>query len=112
VRTKWKEYTFTFNRSHLDELERIDRIASTLFIALICVRGRQICALPYSALTKMIEDRKAQYIDEDQYVVLVAMEEGKEFRAYMNFPGSKNAVVGKKITIPRNRFPDCLFQDE
>jgi len=105
-----EEYVFQFNAEHLAELARIAKVVDKAFLALVCVKGREICCLPYEMLAVLVERRKqAKKTDERQYSVLVTMPFRKEFRVYVNAPGRKNALLGKAILIPRSDFPDRLF---
>ncbi len=103
------EYVFTFNSEHLSELARLAGVAKGLFVALVCVKARQICCLRYDELNSLIAARKhAKGEDESQYQVLVVAPDGKGFRVYANRPGVKNKAIGK-MRVNRSAFPDILF---
>ncbi|NOR80912.1 MAG: hypothetical protein GQ529_08785 [Methyloprofundus sp.] len=103
------EYGFTFSAQQLKDLIEINKTTSKLFIALICVKSREICCLEYSKLLKLIRTRKkVKKAKENQYIILVTVPEGKSLRVYINAPDVKNTMLGEKI-IPRNAFPEQIF---
>lgn len=105
-----REYAFTFRKEHLAELAEMADVAPRVFAALVCVKVRQICCLPYSSLIALIEARKrAKGKAENQYLILVTALPGKSFRVYVNKPGVRNTMLGKAIIIPRNNFPSNIF---
>ena len=69
-----------------------------------------LCCLPYNKLLALLK-RRAKDIgcEEDQYTVLVTLEEGKSFRVYVNKSGRRNRMLGKPFVISRNKFPNQLF---
>jgi len=106
----FKEYPFTFNKDSLDELTEISTTHSKIFIALVCVRDREICCITYAQLQELIGRRsKEKGGPEGQYVVLVTVPSGKSLRVYVNTPGKRKTILGKMVTIPRNAFPNSLF---
>jgi hypothetical protein len=107
---RYKEFYFTFHKEHLKELSDISRVVNKLFLGLICVTGKEICCLLYSQFDKLIQRRrKAKKADEDQYLILVTIPQGKSLRVYVNPPGEKGKMLGEMI-IPRRNFPDRLFR--
>ena len=107
----YKEYKFTFSKTHLRELREISMVGNRLFIALICVRNRQICCISYAYLTGMIDGRRADAgRKEDQYQILVTLRKREAFRVYMNKYGRKKVILGEPIKVPQNRFPNALFE--
>jgi len=108
----YSEYIFTFNVEHLRELDRIGEICRKTFIAMVCVKGRQVCCLPLTDFRTMIKARlrKNRDVEEEQYTVLVTLPKGKAFRVYMNEPGRKKITLGTPITVARNKFPKQLFE--
>jgi len=106
-----REYLFTFRKQHLAELAEIAKATQKVFVALVCVKARQVCCLPYVGLTKLIDARrKAQGCTEDQYVLLVTVPANKNFRVYVNKPGARNTMLGKPVVIGRNDFPGEIFK--
>ena len=104
------ENAFTFTRAHLDELEAISNVVLKIFIALVCVKDKQICCLSYAHFLKLISFRREEKgADEDQYVVLAQLPSGSAFRAYVNAPGTRNKYAGKQLKIARNALPSVLF---
>lgn len=107
----FEEYVFTFRQEHLDELQEISTNTEKVFLALVCVKGREICCLSYGQLLELIERRrKAKMLTEEQYTVLVTMPESKSFRVCVNAPDKKKARLGKSLTIPRKYFPNKIFE--
>lgn len=106
----YDEYTFTFNTDHLDALQQIDGKVETLVLVLVCVKDRGTCCITYDEFMKMVEKRRElKGSEEGQYIVKVTVPEGKSMRAYLDFPGKKKTILGE-IIVPRNRFPDLLFE--
>lgn len=106
----YSEYRFTFSTEHLALLEALDAATGRAFVALVCIKGREICCLPYESVQELVARRKsAKGAPEDQYVIPVTLGEGKSFRAYINVPGEKGRVLGKQLVIARNDFPRALF---
>ena len=44
------EFVFTFTTENLDEIHRIAKLVPKTFLALVCVKARHICCLPYDKL--------------------------------------------------------------
>lgn len=105
-----REYKFTFTADHLDELDKIRAYVSKTFAALVCVNDRHVCCLSIEQLDELIQRRrKSVGGEEDQYVVLVNLPEGKSFRAYVSVPGHRGQMLGRPLIIARNCFPGILF---
>ena len=104
------EYAFTFTDDHLEELEAIDSQMANTFIALVCVKDREIACLPLPQLQKLVARRlKEKGEPEDQYVVLVTAPERKKLRVYVNALGRRGTMLGKELLINRQLFPAALF---
>ena len=107
----FKEYQFVFTRAQLDELSSIAEHEQHVFLALVCVKGREICGISYGTLLDFIEKRKkAKGAPEAQYTLLVTIPKGKSLRAYMNEPGKRKTILGDPVIIPRKNFPALIFQ--
>ena len=105
------EYPFTFTDEHLQELAAIDEMVESTFIALVCVRDREIACLTLSQLQELVARRRASRgMPEDQYVVLVTAEQGRRFRVYVNMPARRRTILGRPIVVRRRAFPDDLFR--
>ena len=103
------EYSFQFNNDHLRELDGVASQMAHTFIALVCVKDREIACLRLDQLLALVERRrKKKGTDEEQYVVLVTATRGQSLRAYINMPGRKGFSLGK-ITVSRKSFPEVLF---
>jgi hypothetical protein len=106
-----REYGFTFQTSHLVELASIARLTKSVFVAMVCVKARQVCCVAYSDLLSMIDERRAaKGANEDLYVVLITLPPGKSFRVYMNAPGVRNTQLGEPLIVSRNAFPSVMFE--
>lgn len=107
----YNEYTFTFNTGHLKSLSQIQDKVETLFLALVCVKGREICCISYAEFMSLVaERRKSKGTDESQYVLKLTIPAGKSMRVYMDAPGQKKTMVGEPVIVSRNRFPNLLFE--
>jgi len=108
---RFKEYPFAFRSENLEELKALRKKTSSVFIALVCVKDRHICCLPYNDLLELIARRqRGKGSPEDQYTILATLPARKEFRVYVNAPGVKKTMLGKVIMIARKNFPDKLFE--
>jgi hypothetical protein len=108
---RYKEYVFTFKLEHLEELERLQKKAEKVFLALVCVKDREICCLPYESLLNLIAMRRNRAgFNEEQYAILATIPKRKAFRVYVNSPGKKNTMLAQ-IIIPRKDFPEKLFNN-
>lgn len=106
------EYKFTFTREQLEDLKKLKNITGRVFVALVCVKGREICCLSYGELFELIDRRvERNLVPEEQYVILVTLHKGKSFRIYISPPGTKGKTLGKSIVISRNDFPKELFEE-
>jgi len=106
----FKEYPFAFHSSNLKDLATIASDFSKVYLGLICVKGREICCLPYSTLLGLIRQRRvANHAIEDQYSLLVTLEKGHQMRVYMNAPGRKKTFLNEPIKVSRGAFPDAIF---
>jgi len=106
-----EEYKFNFTAEHLADLDRIRGQVARTFVALVCVRDREICCMPLSQLDQLINSRRSAIGKrEDQYVVLVTLPAGRSFRVYVSVPGQRGAILDKPLIIARNCFPQNLFE--
>jgi hypothetical protein len=104
------EYVYTFNKSNLAELDAIAKNGK-LFLALVCVKAREVCCLSYDQLLILIRRRqKAAGKVEDHFVLLVTAQKNAGLHVYVNAPHKKNTKLGKDIIVSRNAFPDNLFK--
>lgn len=105
-----KEYVFTFTKDHLGDLAKIAVATPETFIALICVKDREICTLPYADLQTLLKRREENHgAREDNLTVLVTVEARKSLRAYVNASGKKNTMLGDALVVNRNAFPSDIF---
>lgn len=108
---RFQEYIFTFSNEHVKELAAIAKSTPKIFIALVCVKDREICCLPYSELMELIARReKALGGPEDTHTILVTVPSGKSLRTYVNEPGKKKKILGKEKIVSRNAFPSSIFE--
>ena len=107
---RFQEYIFTFTADHMKELLQIAHATPKTFIALVCVKDREICCLPHSELLKLVASREnALSGPEDVHTILVSVPKGKSLRVYVNAPGKKKTILGKELVVSRNAFPDGIF---
>jgi hypothetical protein len=105
------EYLFTFTQKHLAELGVIAKSNEKTFLALVCVKGLEICCLTYDMLQLLINRRLSVVKHpENQYSLLATLPAGKSFRVYVNAPGVKKQKLGPDTVVSRNAFPGNLFQ--
>jgi hypothetical protein len=110
---KYNEYVFTFTKDHLDQLARISGVTDKLFLGLVCVAGKEICALPYAELVALVSRRREdKQDDEDQYTLLLTLPKDSAFRVYVSPVGSKGKTLGKPLKVARKRFPNALFDGD
>jgi hypothetical protein len=92
----FREYQFTFSQAHLTELGVIAQANHKTFLALVCVKGREICCLKYQQLLSLIDQRKkAAGKQESQYVVLVTIPKNSSMHVYINAPGQKKRSLAR-----------------
>lgn len=104
------EYLFTFSKDHLEELENIARTNPKTFVALVCVKDREVCGISHSELLELVARReKALGHAEDSTSVLVTAPENKGLRVYVNAPGVKGKFLGKEKIVSRSAFPGIVF---
>jgi hypothetical protein len=109
---KFSEYNFSFKKDHISDLQKIDAKNEKTFIALVCVRDRQICCLSYAEFSELHSARRKSAREaEDSLSILVVAPNGKSLRAYVNPAGERRKMLGAHI-IPRNRFPNILFEKQ
>ena len=107
---RFKEYIFTFTQDHRAELSEIAEATAKLFVALVCVKDREICVVPYSELKSLFEKREINHGGpEDALTVLVTAPAGKSLRLYMNASGKKKTMLTKEMVISRSAFPGEVF---
>ncbi len=111
VSTSYREHAFTFTQAHLDELTEIEKRSKKAFVALVCVKAREVCLLSRADLRSMISERRAaKGSKEDAYTVLVVAPHGKKLRAYLNAPGVKKKKLTERL-VGRNEFPGKIFKE-
>jgi hypothetical protein len=107
---RFKEFVFTFTTEHIKAIQALATAHEKTFIALVCVKAREICAITADQLNTLIAARKkAKGGAEDQYTVLVTAPAGKSLRVYMNHPGVRKTILGDPVIVSRNAFPTDLF---
>lgn len=111
------DYIFTFNQSQKDELRYLRRAyRNGIFIALICVDERQICCISYDEFRRWLRSRRDALQDlerdthEESSTILVQLQPGQRFQVNMNLPGSRGRYLDAPQRVPRNRFPNVLFE--
>lgn len=105
------EYVFNFSTENRKEIAALCDSVDRFFVALVCVKAKEICCLNYEDVELLFRRRrKAKGIDEDQLTIQVTMPTGKKSRVYVNMPGKKNKMLGKPKLISRSDFPRVIFQ--
>ncbi len=80
-----------------------------LFLALVCVRARDICCFPYVEFERFLNQRrKAKGEKEMEYVIEVSVRPRKQFRVWISPPQRKGRWLAEAV-IPRNDFPAKIF---
>lgn len=106
-----KDYIFTFTKANKDELAKISTQSDKLFVALVCIDDRQICCLEYSELLTWFQKRhRALRASEETSTILINLPQGREFRVNMNQPKRRKVYLADPQLVPRNRFPNALFE--
>jgi len=104
------EFSFQFNQSNLEELEELNKRMARVFIVLICDEAKGICCIPYETFLDLVIKRFDAKDDvENIYTVLVTAQVRQSFHVYINCPGKRNTMIGKKHIVGRTIFPKCLF---
>lgn len=107
----FKEYSFTFNSTHLDNMRKIALSDHDLYVALVCMKDREVCCISHGQLLDLVRARKEAFGGkEPQYTVLCTLKPNEAFRVNMNEPGKrKTYLLSKPLLITRRRFPGALF---
>ena len=106
----YSEYVFTFQTDQLDSLKEIAGHCKSTYLALVCVKDREVCCISYKELCDLIRARKNKKgSEEEQYAILVTAPTGKNLRVYVNAPGVRGQTIGEPLLVPRNRYPDVIF---
>lgn len=109
ARRPFDEFSFTFLTPNLGELEELESHFQKVYLGLVCVAAKQICAISYDQFNGLLAARReAKGGDESIYTVLVTVPTRQRFRVYVNQPGERKKSLGTVI-VPRNTFPGCLF---
>lgn len=104
------EYLFTFHKDHLADLAAISKVNPKTYVALVCVKDREICCISHAELLELVARReKALGHSEDSLSVLVTAPENKGLRVYVNAPGKKGKLLGKEKIVARSAFPEVIF---
>ena len=104
------DYIFTFEPSHKEELQKLRDMCQKVFIVLICVKGSEICCIPYRDLTRWFKKRYSEVgKNEETSTLLVGLPRNKSFRVNMNQPGTRGTYLDHPQIVSRNRFPKALF---
>ena len=108
-RGAYTEYVFNFSEQELDEIDKLHAKYSKAVVALICIKAGQVCCFPYQQLLDLRAEReKTKGRPEKTSTILVTIPDGKNFRVYMNYPGTKGKSLGV-FKVPRRAFPKVIF---
>ncbi len=106
-----KEYVFNFSTANRAEMAALATSVHSFFVALVCVKDREVCCLEYSVIDLLFRRRRrAKGSDEEQITVLVTMPKKSKCRVYVNAPGKKNTLLGEAKLVTRSDFPSMLFE--
>jgi len=108
---RYKEYLFTFTKEHFGTLVALQKKRDRCFIVLACVKDGQICCVSLDQVLNL-RKRRNEAIGrmEDTFCLLAVLPKGKQFRVYVNKPGSKGSMLGESLLVPRKSFPNLLFE--
>ena len=105
------DYNFTFSKDNKKELVKLQKLCEKVFISLVCVADRQICCISLEEFNNWIGVRQSALGSaEDVSTILIHLPKGKAFRVNMNKPGRRKIYLAKPQIVPRNRFPNALFE--
>ena len=105
------DYIFTFSKANKDELTKLATQSDKLFIAMVCIEDRHICCIEYAEFQMWLQKRqRALEHAEDSSTILIGLPKGKEFRLNMNQPGRRKVYLDKPLLVPRNLYPNVLFE--
>lgn len=108
------DYIFTFTQRHKDEIQHLDNYlyAGRVFIALVCLKDREICCISSEEINAWFEKRRAALndVEEDESTVRVRLEHGHSFRVNMNMPGRRGQPLDEPDIVSRKSFPEILFE--
>jgi hypothetical protein len=107
--TSVSEYKFGFTDDSVAELTQLQKKRSRVCVALVCVKDGEIVGLTGEEVLKLLSKRRnALAKPELQTDILVKLEKGSQARVYVNKPGRKLRMIGRRV-VARNRFPGLLF---
>ena len=110
-RAPFNEYVFNFGKKAKQELQKLQEISESVFIAFVCVKDRQICCISQEEFCEWLNRRQiALGKNEKVSTFLVRVPSGKSMRVNMNQPGKKGRYLGKTQIVARNRYPKVLFE--
>lgn len=105
------DYIFTFTAHNKVEFQSLNRRCDDVYLAMVCVEDRHICCISYAEFSEWINRRRrALGHAEDTSTILVGIPRGKAFRVNMNMPRRRRIYLAKPQLVPRNRFPNVLFE--
>ena len=105
------DYIFTFSQENKSELKKLDELCESVFIAMVCVKDRQICCISFEEFIKWLNQRRLALGEvESNSTILVNLTKGKAFRVNMNQPGRRNLYLAEPQIVARNRFPSVIFK--
>jgi len=103
-------YAFSFSQENLRELRAMRKNRPRLFVALVCVKAREICCLPYNTLVRFIEARlKAKGEKEEEYTIEVSVFKNVKLRVWISEPNTRGTYIDQQL-VSRNNFPRKLFE--
>lgn len=110
-RTRHKEFQFRFDYDHFAELEKLRAKRDRCFVVLVCVKAEEICCMPARTVLRLRKlHLAAGKFDTPEFVLIVTARKRRRFRVYVNKPGARGVYLTEPIIVPRNAFPDHLFE--
>jgi hypothetical protein len=115
------EYVFNFKNENIEEITALETVCKkAVFVVLVCYNAkaihkgsrmaqyRQICVLRPSQIQALIETKGATATA--QHNILITVPSSKSMRARITIPGKKGARMELTRKIPRNAFPNLIFE--
>jgi hypothetical protein len=116
------EYVFSFKKENIEQVKALENICKKVFVVLVCYnakalrRGsrmaqyRQICVIRPSEIDVLIAARGANAAVTFQRNILISVPSSKSMRASVTVPGRKGKRMELTRKIPRNAFPQAIFE--
>ena len=105
------DYVFTYSKQNKKELESLNKLCEDVYLALACIKDRQICCVSLTDFRAWLSKRESELgHSEDTSTILVNLPAGKAFRLNMNQPNVRKKYLAKPQIVARNKFPSAMFE--